>query len=90
MFNLIDKEKIMRKRNTSDLPFEDPKTDNDCCFMCGKEVNPETCKMVHLIDGGSNILHPEDEDKYEEDSGDLYFHYVGSECLKKIGKEWVS
>jgi hypothetical protein len=43
---------------------------------------------VHVIDGGSTILHPEDEQLYYSDEGDLYWHPIGPECAKIFGFEW--
>jgi hypothetical protein len=54
------------------------------CAACGKEI-----KMArwgaHVIDGGANVLHPDDEDKYEPDAGEMGLHYLGSECRRKFG-----
>jgi len=41
---------------------------------------------VHVIDGGSNVLHPDDESEYQPDAGEMGFHFIGPECRKKFGE----
>lgn len=66
----------------------DPKTDT-YCVICQRDIKGEPKHWVHLVNGGVEVLHPQDETLYKTDGGDLYFHPVGPECAKKIGKEWV-
>lgn len=56
------------------------------CAACGKELKSKNTFFVHVIDGGSNVLHPEDEALYVEDAGEMGHHEIGSECAKKFGK----
>lgn len=56
------------------------------CVTCGRAIKGQPKFAVHVIGGGSDVLHPDDEDKYESDGADLGHHDVGSECAKKFGK----
>lgn len=55
------------------------------CAVCGRELRGKIF-AVHIIDGGGTVLHPDDEDKYLSDSGDMGAHFVGPECRKKFGE----
>lgn len=66
----------------------DPTTDVFCC-ICQRDIKGPPRYWVHLIEGGPVVLHPEDEDRYTPDGGDLGAHPVGPECAKKIGMEWI-
>lgn len=59
---------------------------NHPCIVCGKGVK-ETGPIwfVHVIDGGSRVLHPDDEAAYQPDGGDCGCHPVGPECRKLFG-----
>lgn len=64
------------------------KTDFWCC-RCGKDIRTRAnARWVHLVDGGMQILHPEDEDSYIADGGDMGGHPLGPDCAHKIGLEW--
>lgn len=54
------------------------------CAACGRELKGEAW-FVHVIDGGSNVLHPSEEATYQPDAGEMGFHPVGPECRKKFG-----
>ena len=56
------------------------------CACCGKHVNPKRMWAVHVINGGSDVLHPADEHLYQPDGGDMGCHFVGSECRKQFGE----
>lgn len=69
---------------------KDPKTDS-YCVRCQKDIKEGSkFRMIHLVEGGLQVLHPEDESKYVSDMGDLYFHKVGMECAKIIGLEFTT
>lgn len=57
------------------------------CVRCGDTIRLKK-RMVHLIDGGGGILHPEDEHLYHSDAGDMYWYPIGPDCAKIIGLEW--
>jgi hypothetical protein len=59
--------------------------DDQYCICCGKKVNPKRMWAVHIIDGGSSILHPDDEHLYVSDAGEMGCHMIGSECRKQFG-----
>lgn len=64
---------------------------SDPCACCGREMTSANRYMLHVIDGGANVLHPDDEHLYETDSGDMDWHAVGPECAKKFkgfAKKW--
>jgi hypothetical protein len=59
----------------------------DPCIVCGRDImKPQT--WVHVINGGDEILHKDDEDKYQDDGGDLGLQSVGAGCAKLIPKEY--
>lgn len=65
-----------------------PKT-NRHCVKCQRDIKPSSqARMIRVIDGGCNILHPVDEHKYVPDSGDMGWHLIGMDCARKIGLEW--
>lgn len=55
------------------------------CVACGREMRVARW-AVHVIDGGSNVLHPDDESEYQPDAGEMGFHFIGPECRKKFGE----
>lgn len=52
------------------------------CYICGKDVNPNTAAEVHVHDGGSKIV-TEEEAAALDSRGDLGLQYIGRDCLKK-------
>lgn len=67
----------------------DPKTDF-YCVACHKDMKPgQPHRMVHLINGGPFVLHPDYEESYIPDNGDLGFFYIGGDCAKKLGLDWT-
>ena len=54
------------------------------CAACGREMNGKRW-FVHVIDGGSRVLHPGDEHQYKPDGGEMGMQFVGPECRKKFG-----
>lgn len=52
------------------------------CACCGLPV-PKPKFYVHMIHGGGVALHPDDEDIYIEDGGDMGLQPVGTDCLKR-------
>lgn len=56
----------------------------ELCARYGRPVhNPK--HFVHLIDGGCIILHPDDEELYDEDDpGNCGLYPIGSECAKNL------
>ncbi len=60
------------------------------CVLCQKALRPNAkYRFLHLINGGVDVLHPDDEALYTPDGGDLGAHPVGNECVKKCG-EWAT
>jgi hypothetical protein len=53
------------------------------CACCGKELKGRVF-VVHVIRGGSDVLHPDSEAAYEEDAGEMGFHEIGSGCAQKF------
>lgn len=56
------------------------------CAVCGRPLGQRPAWAVHVIDGGSKVLHPDDEGLYAADGGDMGCHMIGSECRKKFGE----
>jgi len=66
-----------------------PKTDLFCC-CCNKDIKSTSkYRMVHWIEGGPFILHPEDESVYTPDGGDMGIFPIGMSCAKRLGIEWT-
>lgn len=61
--------------------------DGEPCAICGKRINPETSKWVHMSEWGN--IYPasittEEAEHFPE--GTMYLFPVGPECAKKIPK----
>lgn len=69
----------------------DPKTDR-FCVRCQRDIRPDSpARVVHLVDGGTNALHPEDEALYAKDGnhkGDQGAWLLGTDCAQQVGLEW--
>ena len=66
------------------------KATDSCCILCHKPLAVgHVTRMVHVIDGGSRILHQDDEEKYEPDIGDMLWFPIGPDCAKTIGYEYT-
>lgn len=69
------------------------KTDR-ACVRCQRDIKPSSpARGVHLVDGGNFILHPDDEEKYQQANprghgGDLGAWLLGMDCARQIGLEW--
>lgn len=71
----------------------DPKT-TVFCARCQKDLKPgQKRRFVHIVDGGSMVLHPEDEAVFNADPenlrGDLGGWPVGMDCARIIGLDWT-
>ncbi len=72
----------------------DPKTDHSC-VKCQRDLKPgQPFREVHIIGGGTHVLHPEDEAQHAAafpngDPGDLCFYPIGNDCARKLGLEWT-
>ena len=67
-----------------------PKNAKNPCGRCNRNIKDGSkSRSVHLINGGLDVLHPDDESKYVSDSGDLGFYSVGMDCAKAIGLEFT-
>jgi hypothetical protein len=55
------------------------------CVACGRSVKPGMLYSVHVINGGADILHPQDEANYTPDAGEMGWHNLGPECRKQFG-----
>lgn len=65
-----------------------PKSDY-YCVVCQKAIRKgSTHRLIHLVDGGNTVLHPQDEHLYQPDGGDCGLHPIGNDCAKKAGLEW--
>jgi hypothetical protein len=62
------------------------KTDLFCC-RCNKDIKGSH-RIVHLVAGGAQVLHPDDELAYVSDGGDLGAQAIGPDCARKLGLEW--
>jgi hypothetical protein len=60
--------------------YEDRGHGDDPCFLCGKRVNVDKAKYVHLLCDG-RLVDSKDDFESNNDQG---FFPVGPECSKKI------
>ena len=68
-----------RRRPTSEYYF----------INCHKSIDrTKKHRMIHIIDGGSLVLHPQDEHLYKSDNADVGLHPIGNDCAKRFGLEW--
>lgn len=59
------------------------------CARCLRVLRDnQKARVIHIVDGGSSILHPDDEALYKSDGADLGAHLLGMDCARKIGLEW--
>ena len=64
-------------------------TDEGACCVCNKPIKRGgITRMVHIIDGGGYVLHPDDEELYSSDAGDCLWFPIGPACAKRLGVEW--
>jgi hypothetical protein len=56
------------------------------CAVCGRPLAETGNWAVHVINGGGDVLHPDDENLYLDDRADLGCHMVGPECRKRFGE----
>jgi hypothetical protein len=61
-------------------------TEHDECIMCNRAIRGRSKYMIHGCNGGvDEICSNEDSDYVEQnDSGDMGYWSVGSECVKKL------
>lgn len=71
------------KVRTIPMKWADKERGQYPCAYCGRPTRRDFA--VHVIDGGSTVLHPEDEPLYQSDDGDMGLHFVGPECRKRFG-----
>ena len=66
-----------------------PATTNfqECC-ACGKTLM-RVVDMVHIINGGNDVLHPDDEPLYEPDAGDCGCFPIGADGARRLGMQWT-
>ena len=48
----------------------------------GAGLDPAKAQTVHIVAGGSRVLHPADEALYTDDGGDMGCWDLGPECAK--------
>jgi len=57
------------------------------CVVCGRETSKNSKGLgVIVAEGGSSLLHPDDEDT--DPAGFMGWWAVGTECIKKVPKEY--
>lgn len=81
------REKSYRTKTVPDRPLARSYGPTEPCFLCKKVITRQK-RMIHVIDGGSRILHPDDEELYKSDSGDMQWLPIGPDCAKRLGLEW--
>lgn len=77
----------------------EPKT-NCFCEVCQKDIKATSPKLwiAYELDKLPLIIHPEDLDEAAKDirtrrttpmTRELQYGRIGTECAKKVGKEWI-
>jgi hypothetical protein len=82
-----------RKNRNWDPDYRrEPKTDLYCAH-CQKDLDPKQAyRRVHVVDGGANLIHPDDEALWSVDphhSDEQRMYPVGPECAKRLGLAWT-
>lgn len=79
----------MRTKEIPESSRRTPKTEH-YCVVCQKDIKPKAKFLwVHVVGGGTHVLHPDDEADFDG-KGDMGMFPIGSDCAKKIGLEWAS
>jgi len=75
-----------------DYPTRHSATTDRYCVVCHKDIKTgkDRARFVHVIEGGSHVLHPDDEDLYVPDRGDMGLFEIGPECARRLGVEFTS
>ena len=81
---------IMTKPRTKFIDYDARNVDGvEPCVVCGRRVK-EPRYFLHVVNGGTHALHPEDEDKYEADGGEMGMQIIGPNCRRKHDfTEWT-
>ena len=61
----------------------------ESCYLCGKPTTGQTLRMIHVGNGGLDVIHPDDEHSYKDPTGDMGFFPIGPFCAHKMGLEWT-
>lgn len=56
----------------------------DYCVVCGKNVDPDTAKVVQIIDHGITILLDGTEPEQVDGGTSIGEFYVGADCYRKL------
>lgn len=59
------------------------------CFCCGQPTQGKIPRMIHVVNGGYDVLHPGDESVYESDAGEMGCFAIGPRCARALGVEWT-
>lgn len=69
-----------------------PRTDL-YCVRCNRDLKPTAKRFcVHVVAGGAQVLHPEDEEAWLQagpHDDDLGVLHIGRCCAKTLGMEWT-
>ena len=77
---------------TPEFSRREPKWDigKNYCTICGREIKTESYRTIHVVGGGSQVLHPSDEQAYNVASpGEMGFMPIGNDCARKLGIDWT-
>ncbi len=80
--------KEFKPNYASPFNIQGRKGSQDYCCLCFRNIRGVSKYAIHVIAGGTAILHSSEESNYISDGGDLCFLSVGSDCAKKLGLEW--
>lgn len=79
----------MRTKQIYIVHDREPETDR-YCVRCRRDILPGAkAREIHLVDGGTRVLHPKDEPEYEAGRpDDLGLHLIGPSCARRLGLMW--
>lgn len=80
----------MRTKPFAPLDSRDESGAEHQCVRCGRAVRVDRpARYIRIVNGGDDILHPEDDRLYTDDDADLGCHPVGLCCARRIGLAWT-
>lgn len=60
------------------------------CCRCQKPIKSKDYRLAHLVDGGMQVVHPEDSHMIPTgDAGNMDWHPIGNDCARRIGLEYT-
>ena len=80
----MDKHNFLEVDDFRSPNYKDKGKGDDPCFLCGKRVNVDKAKYIHLLCDGRIV-----DNKEDFGSNDQGFFPVGPECSRKLPKNFL-